>query len=274
MVNSPNQVYIIDTSNTQSAVTAYPISGATAASFSPDSLKAFILAGSKLYIYSRADSLKTVTLGAPATDVAFLTEGAFGYLAGGSITGSTPNLATVYRTCDDGKADTVSGAAVPAFIRALPDATKMVALAPPDVEIIGVTTSPVGCTPAISDVLLSSFNLGQGDFSKSLKQFILSEDGTAAYIVASSLNSILVFQTGALTFASIALQGNVSPVQAALTPDGAHLYVAASDGYVHVLDTILGADVLQITFPQNFCLNSAGQSQSYPCKPDLIAVQP
>ena len=273
-INSPNQVYIVDTSTAQSGVTAYPISGATAASFSPDSLKAFIVAGSKLYIYSREDALKTIALGAPATDVAFLTEGAFAYLAGGSVTGSTTNLATVYRTCDDGKADTVSGAAVPAYIRALPDATKMVALAPPDVEMIGVTTSPVGCTPTISDVLLPSFNLGQGDFSKSLKQFILSEDGTAAYIVASSLNSILVFNTGALTSGSIGLQGNVSPVQAALTPDGGHLYVAASDGNVHVLDTALGADVLQITFPQNFCLNSAGQPQTFQCKPDLIAVRP
>ncbi len=273
-VNNPNQVYIVDTSNSQSTVTAYPISGATAASFSPDSLKAFILAGSTLYIYSKVDALKTIALGAPATDVAFLTEGAFAYLAGGSVTGSTPNVATVYRTCDDGKADTVSGAAVPALIRALPDATKMVALAPPNVEIIGVTASPVGCTPAVSDVLLSSYNLGQGDFSQSLKQFILSEDGTTTYIVSSSLSSILVFNTSALTSGSIALQGNVYPVQATLTPDGGHLYVAASDGNVHVLDTNLAADVLQITFPQNFCLTSAGQPEPFPCKPDLIAVKP
>ena len=272
-VNSPNQVYIFDTSSAQSGVTAYPISGATAASFSPDSLKAFILAGSKLYIYSKVDAIRTIALGAPSSDVAFLSEGAFAYLTGGSVAGSATNVATVYRTCDDSQADTVSGAAVPTFIRALPGATKMVALAPPDVEIIGVTTTPVGCKPAVSDVL-SSYNLGQGDFSPSLKQFILSEDGTAAYIVSSSLHSILVFETGALLTNAIALEGNVYPVQAALTPDGTHLYVAASDGNVHVLDTTLGADVQQITFPTNFCLNSDGQPQPYPCKPDLIAVQP
>ncbi len=273
-VNSPNQVYVVNTSNSLDAVTSYPITGATAASFSPDSLKAFLVAGSKLYIYSKSDALKAITLGAPATDIAFLTEGAFGYLAGGSVTGSTTNVATVYRTCDNGKTDTVSGAAVPAFIRALPDATKMVALAPPNVEMIGVTASPVGCTPALSDVLLSPYNLGQGDFSPSLKQFILSEDGTAAYVVSSSLSSILVFGTSSLTSSSIALQGNVYPVQAALTPDGGLLYVAASDGNVHVLDTHLGADVQQIVFPQNFCLNSAGQPQPFACKPDLIAVRP
>ncbi len=47
---------MLDTSNNTLAV--FRITGATAADFSPDSLKAFILAGSTLYVYSKLDALQ------------------------------------------------------------------------------------------------------------------------------------------------------------------------------------------------------------------------
>jgi len=267
--DTPNQVYVFNTTNNNS--TAFSITGATAAGFSPDSLKAYILAGSTLYVYSKLDAMQTLQLGAPANDVTFLAEGAFAYLAGGS-----PSGVMVRRTCDNGLADTVSTPTTPSFIQALINPTTVLAVAPPLVDIITVDTGPngpSGCTPGVSDSVLS-FDLGHGDFTA--KQLIVSEDGSAAYIIATkpSPSAILVFNIAALTTNAIPLVGNATPIQATLTPDGTLLYVAASDGMVHVLNTIIDSDVQQISFPQDFCLNSAGQPEPFTCAPDLIAVKP
>ena len=274
-VNTPNQVYIVNAGTFN--VTAYSISGATAADFSPDSLKAFIVAGDNLYIVSKLDHLQTISLSAPANDVSFLPEGAFGVLAGGSASGIT-----AFRTCDDGGPFSVATTPAPTFLRPLLGASQLIpfdttpnyhflALDSPNIDIISVHTTPTGCTPTLTGDVMS-YNLGHGNFTAS--QLLVSEDGSRAYIVSPSLNDIPVFSTTGLTSSSIALTGNVTPVQATLTPDGGHLYVAASDGNVHVLDTNLGADILQITFPQNFCLTSSGQNEPFICKPDLIAVKP
>jgi len=78
--DGPNQVFVLDT--TANTGPAFQITGATAADFSPDSLKAYIVAGTNLYVYSTLEALKTVPLGAsPAIDVSFLANGAFAYLA-------------------------------------------------------------------------------------------------------------------------------------------------------------------------------------------------
>src|SRR5208282_1763996 len=111
--DGPNHVFVLDTTTNTSPT--FQITGATAADFSPDSLKAYIVAGSNLYIYSKVDGLQTITLAAPANDVSFLSEGAFAYVAGGA-----PSSLSVWRTCDNGRADTVAVPAVPTFIKTLP----------------------------------------------------------------------------------------------------------------------------------------------------------
>src|SRR5207302_7517981 len=58
-------------SSSSRTVTTFQISGATAAAFSPDNLKAYILAGNKLYVYSKLDPLQTIDLGGAGNDVAF-----------------------------------------------------------------------------------------------------------------------------------------------------------------------------------------------------------
>ncbi len=93
--DGPNHVFVFDTATNTSPT--FQITGATAADFSPDSLKAYIVAGSTLYVYSKIDGLKTIALAAPANDVSFLSEGAFAYVAGGA-----PSSVTVWRTCDNG----------------------------------------------------------------------------------------------------------------------------------------------------------------------------
>ena len=59
------QVIVFDTTSNTS--TTLNIAGATAADFSPDNLRAFIAAGSNLYVWSAQDALKKISLTAPAT---------------------------------------------------------------------------------------------------------------------------------------------------------------------------------------------------------------
>jgi hypothetical protein len=278
--DGPNQVFILDTAS--NGGTAFQITGATAAAFSPDSLKAFILAGSTLYVYSKLDALQTIPLAAPINDLSFLTEGGFAYLAGGDSAG-----VAVRRTCDNGPADTVSTAGVPTFIQTLPGPAQLLpgdtansfhvlALTPPNIEIISVN-APLGvpwtgCTPIVIDnnPPPKAFNLGQ-DFVA--KQLIVSQDGSTAYVI-TNLSNILVFNIAAQAASSITLTGNATPLNAALTPDGTLLYVGASDQTVHVVNTVSGGDIQQISFPQGLCQNSAGLPASITCLPDVIAVKP
>jgi hypothetical protein len=102
--DSPNLLFICSNCSTTSrSATTLQITGATAAAFSPDSLKAYILATppppapqiSTLYIYSKLDPFQTIPLNGTANDVAFHPEGGFAYLAG-PATSISP-----YRTCDN-----------------------------------------------------------------------------------------------------------------------------------------------------------------------------
>jgi WD40 repeat protein len=273
--DTPNQVFIFDVSTGTSV--AYPITGATAADFSPDSLKAYVISGSTLYVYSRVDAPQIIALRAPANDVAFFAEGAFAYLAGGD-----PNGVMVRRTCDNGEADIVATAATPTFIRALPNATQMLALAPPitfpgspTVDLITATTAPAGCTPPVSDSVIS-FNLGQGvGHSFTATQMIISGDGSKAYILSSDLKGIVVFNIAAQITSTFSLSGNATPLQAGLTADDSLLVVGANDGMLHEIQTATGADVAQVQFPLSLCLNPAGQRfPGITCNPDLVAVKP
>jgi hypothetical protein len=265
-ISSPNQVYVFNTGT--SRATTFQITGATAADFSPDSLKAYIVAGSTLYVFSSQDALQTIPLGAAATDVSFLPEGAFAYVAGGSPSA----LSTVYRTCDNSVADTVALAnAAPTMIRTLTNSTQVVAVDSPNVDLFNVTTSPTGCQPTVTNDSVKSFNLGQGSFTP--KQLLVASDGSRAYIVATGSNSILVFNIASQTSTAIPLTGSgVTALSAALTSDGTSLYVAASDSLIHVLNTVVDTDVTQLALPTSACLGSG--NVTFPCTPDLIALQP
>ncbi len=264
-IDTPNQVYVFDTASSTS--TAYEIAGATAASFSPDSLKAFILAGSTLYVYSKLDPLETIPLSSTANDVAFLAEGAFAYLAGG-----TPAGVLVVRTCDNGQAGSVPMATAPTFIRPLPNATQMLAVVPPDLELITTNTTPTGCAPAVSNTA-SSFNLGYGSFTPT--QLIVSESGSTAYMISPDLNSVLEVSIEGQVSSTLPLMGNAVPLLASLSPDASLLFVGANDGMVHTINTASGADVAQAQFLVGLCQNPAGRPYTgITCNPDLVAVKP
>jgi trimeric autotransporter adhesin len=257
---TPNQVYVFNSSNNSSV--ALNITGATAADFSPDNLKAYILAGGTLYVYSALEALKTIPLAAPANDVSFHPTGAFAYLAGGA-----PSAVTVRKTCDNTiandsstppKPQIVPLSATPAFIKPLPDSTQVLAVNSTDINIIQVATKPIGCAPpspalpaglpTVSDGPVSSFPLGAGDFVPT--QLIVAADGSKAYVLSSSVANVIIFDIGNQTSSPIALNGGAAAIHSTLSPDGNLLYVAANDGAVHIVDLVAGGDIDQITFPQ------------------------
>jgi hypothetical protein len=223
-----------------------------------------------------------------------LPSGNFGYIAAGTI--AELSLVPI---CDDpppGTApliQTTPTTAPPLLIRPLVDG-RMATAEPPGIEFFTPTLNGNGCAfprpypgaagspPIPGDLTVSNtasfFNLGAGNFIP--RQLIISQDGSAAYIVANDPNNnplgvILVFNIPSRTSSAISLAGNAIPLQAALTPDGTVLYVGSSDGTVHAVSTVAGGDFLQIPFPLGLCLNSPGQPfVGATCNPDLIAITP
>ena len=251
--DTPNQLFICSNcSGSGRTVTSLLIKGATAAAFSPDSLKAYILAGSTLYVYSKTDPLQSIPLGGAATDVAFHPEGGFAFVSGPS------NLISPYRTCDNSQLSSanLTTSNNPLILRALPDGNTLLALDPPNIDLISVTLSNplLLCTGTLTDTS-TSFNLGQGSFTPT--QFFISPTGSTAYILGETSAGppptrspfVVVFNIDARTSSVISLANSATPLSASLSPGGNLLFVGADDGAVHIVDTASGVDTQQVTFP-------------------------
>lgn len=319
--SSINKVSILDvTSNNPVNLL---IKGATAAAFSPDGLKAYIGASNStpgtpctvsgsctLYVYSAQAPLQTIdltdpTLGAP-TDVSFLANGSYGYVARGSGT-------SFLATCDDpgdpanplpGQVGNVPTPAT--LLRSLPDGRTLLSLAPPNVSSItgDVTALPgtpnpgatppqvIGCpapytlslpTPPSPLVPAAGFltnstttnftsDLGQGTFTP--LAFLVSSDGQKAYILAAKVLNVIVFDIASQTTSPLPLTGNAAPIAGSLSADGQTLYVTTADNNLHVVNLVSGGDIQQLPLPStSLCGLTTGGSVSS-CKPDLLAVRP
>jgi hypothetical protein len=282
----PTQVIVFDTGG--GTGTTLPITGATAADFSPDNLKAFIAAGSSLYVYSTQDTLKKIPLTAPATAVSFSPEGAFAFVAGGSTTSAV----TAWSTCGltSGLINDVVLPAPASFLQALgrdalnltapptfntaTTTTAVLAVDSPGIDLFRVSRAPQGCSSTASNGAATSFNLGQGSFVPT--QLIVSQDGSSAFVIVSDRAAVLVFNIFNQTSSAIPMSGDAIPVRASLTPDGSRLYVAATDGQIHILDTQNGSDIQQLSLPTDVTTLLSGlcSGVTFRCDPDLIAVKP
>jgi len=268
--DSPNLLFICtNCSSSSRTVATLQISGATAAAFSPDSLKAYILAGNNLYVYSKLDPLQTISLGGAGNDVAFHPQGGFAYVAGPS-TSLTP-----YRNCDNApiSSATLNTSNTPLLIRPLPDGSTLLVLDPPNIDLVSVTSlTAVACTGTITNTT-SSFDLGEGSFIPT--QFFVSPDGSTAYILGNSsagpppsrLPFVMVFNVNTQSASALSLSNSATPLSASLSPDGKLLFVGADDGTLHVIDTTSGLDIQQVTFPfptNELCLGPGNPATQVP----------
>ncbi len=258
---NPNVVYIVNSKT--STTTPLLLSGVTAAAFSPESSTAYLLAGSKLYVYSTTRALKTINLPGAATEAAFLTTGAFGFVAG------APSTVSLFNGCDSGapqspNTSTVSTPAPP-LLAALPDGKTIAAVTSDAVTTIAVNTSASGCPPPVTATASAPHGLGQGPFTPT--QVLVSSDGARIYVV-SNLNSVTVYNVATNSVRAIALSPSATPLSAALTLSGQDMYVGTSDGTVHHLDAANNfTDLGQISV--SLCSNT-----SVSCPPNLVALRP
>lgn len=234
-----------------------------------------------MYVYSPSLALKTVPLPAAATTVSSYVNGALAYVAG-------PNSVTMRNACDTTYAQAASfPGRSPVFFRALDDGIHALGVESPGLDIFAsqVNAPPVAvpdpnapptitCPFTVASATSSFVNLGQGTFTP--LKLLVAPDNSRAYILASNLGSIFVVDLGVNAVSSIPLTGNPVPLDASLTPDGSLIYVGTNDGSVHVVSTVSGGDLQQITFTTDNNSNKSSLCSNIPqtCNPDLVAVQP
>ena len=311
-VHVPNQVYIVNSSNTGSP-TALSIPAPSPplkeiAGFSPDGLKTFIIAGSNLtsmYVYSSLQALQgPITLDQPGTAIAFSPNAAFTYVA---ESGGAPNL-TAFANCTNPAVAPIQPAAsialpgapllmkvLPAlhidgkdsFGNTIPDGVHVLILDSTGFDIVTSTISPPAagtlCPQGIQFVsgdplrAVQRIELGQGTLQPI--NFFYSADDTQLYVVSSSSSSIIVYSfiTGSV-IGGIELQNNATPISADMSVDAGTIVIAGSDGMLHEVSTALGgSDSVPISFPN--IPNGLNPFCSFtplagPCTLNVVQVRP
>ena len=261
-VSPTHQVYIYNGGSTTVSPIDLLIPGetATAAAFSPDQLKLFILTNTgRMYIYSTVDALTSVPIATSVTDVKFSANGSFAYVAG------TPGPTSIsgFATCDSPTTNVTGGSAIttttyptlppaptapPIALFPIPTqqldssgnwAQIMLVLDPPNISTFGVTVTQTAlldgqfvCNPPSvaldSHIPTTSAYLGQANTPLYAQ---LATDGTAFVLVEENVPAVLVFNVADGTTSSIPLAKGAVPLAASASPDGSRVYVAACDQY-------------------------------------------
>jgi hypothetical protein len=308
-VSTPRQVYIYNGGGSVPTVDlVIPNETVTAAAFSPDQLKVFLLTNAgNMYVYSSVDALTAVPIAASVTDVKFSSDGSFAYVAGAPTANSISGFATCNARnthADPPFFDFVTTPGVPIQIFPSPDAQHVLALDPPNIDIFATSDMqhpladgqftcggpPVDMTPTVNfPQTVQSFNLGQGpSFAPIYAQLVA--DGTQMVLVGKKIPAVLLFNVADGTTSSVPLVGGADPLSASSSTDGTQVFVAACDQYdqdgvtcavgsVHIVSTASQGDFQQVQYVnvnsnnnRNMCSN--GGNPTPQCLPDMVAIRP
>ncbi len=243
IVAGSNAAFLVSGTTT----TSLPVAGATAAAFSADSQKAYIIAGSTLYSRTQA-TLRAIPLNAAASDVAFLASGALGLVSGSDATVSAR------AGCNDSVFGSVNTPGAPALLESLPNASAVLAVDSPGIDVITPPATLAGCPPT-GTLAVSVNDFGQGAFTA--RQVIVLPSGAKAY-VTSDQPQLLVYDVAGNAASTIPLAGGASAFTGGATLDSTQLYVGGSDNAIHRIEVASGTDAQQIAVA---------------FKPDLVVVR-
>ncbi|HWY20618.1 MAG TPA: hypothetical protein VNX26_05310 [Candidatus Acidoferrum sp.] len=285
-VSTPNQVYVVSAS--PQSTTALNINSATAAAFSPDGLKAFILGngGNTLYVYSSLESLHPISLPAPATSIVLNSTGSFALLAGGAPAGSL----AAYNSCDNSAVSLSSGTlpGSPLFLKMVPAGNVPLnsvfggvpipnlepagldfffGLDNTGIDIIATNSSllPLPLPPlplslptlcphyvVLAQTLPPATTFDPAHINIGQGTFhpinFFLSPDATRAYIVTSDFGVLVYDFNARSTSRIPLVNNATPVAADITADGSLIYVAGSDGLLHELNTALAFDQNQTSF--------------------------
>ncbi len=245
-------VFILD--RAANSIQVLGVSNATAAAFTPDGLRLFIVAANTLFVASPVFALQNVPLTAVANDVTVLPGGSFAFLAGGAA-----SSITAFATCEINSSSTpvesYATTATPPLIASLPDGRRVVAANSPNLDVVTVTPAFTGC-PSSPGGVLTSVDFGQGAFTP--QQIIVLPDASRVY-VTSNLTSLLAYEVASGTPSAIPLIGGAAPTTGGATVNGSRVYVGGTNNAVHRIDvaTATDATIINLTFT-----------------PDLVGVRP
>jgi hypothetical protein len=315
-ISTPSQVYIYNGgSNATGAPVDLIIPGetVTAAAFSPNQLKLFLLTSSgNMYVYSTVDALTSISTVTPATDVKFSADGSFAYVAGAPAT----NSVSAYSTCAlpnvaSTKIGSVTASNPPMEIFPAPVVPSgpqgltqtIVALEPPNVEVLSAqfTQNPLlyndfTCNPPALESFTkgASYSLGTGSLTPLYAELVA--DGTEMVVVGQNIPAVLIFDVSNGTTSSVPLArqgfGTSLPLAASSSTDGSQVFVAACDQYdqstnpptcsvasIHIINTASQIDYQQVPYVNANDNNDTnmcnnGGNPAPQCLPNMIAIKP
>jgi len=249
---------------------------ATAAAWTSDGLKAYIVAGSTLYQYSTAAiSLRTIPIGDTGTGAGMLPGNQFAYI--GTNGGSMGARATCRNDSTYVPEATVATDVGTQFLAgvALNGGTSAVAKmlnvggATMTVDTPAITAPGAGdCPPGIATSVATANWGGFGIAAFTPRQLIPLPNGSKAY-VTSDQTVLLGYNVGTNTSYTVAIGATDTWTGGALR-DGSRVYVGGSDGAVHVIDT--ATDLQNTLIPITF--NGTTSCAGTVCRPNLVAVRP
>ncbi len=311
-------VYIYSLAS-ESVITSFPMLGTNTAhaAFSPDSGTAYIVGsngtGSGNVLFKWTSSMSPTRLSTTGettdafNDVAFLPQGSFAVLAGGS------NPVSVIATCHN---QDVTGtppitelpgpppvplATTPTVLLTVPNGSLTTANSTTASDIISSGANILAFDSPFVDDFTVSFGNSTGfsstlntcippqgltatdqrrDFSKvagsaasfNTDQVIVTSDGTKAFILDHSQIALLEYNVTTGIGSVIPLANSQPPTTGGATLDGLSLYVGGKDGNIHIIDLTansgIGADTLQIP------LNTTTVGAPTGFTPDFVAVTP
>jgi hypothetical protein len=224
-VSTPNYVYVVNDAGASPTATALNITGATAATFSNDGLKAFIagfdrLGNPTLFVYSTLQALQSfsIPVGNPVNGFAPSSTGSFTFLNGGSATSTI----SVRNICDN-QLSTEASNVLPVIN--LPAQPLMLKSVPPGNFPVGNSTIPA-LQAAGLDVLLGIDNTGIDIIATSASQ------AAATALCPQNVALAKLQANPSQTFAPIHInvgQGTFNPINFFVSPDETQVYIVASN---------------------------------------------